>query len=200
MKKAIKLMISDAVFARMVHIVLKSSSYELIAPTEDDPEAVILTDDASFVGENNASVLYLLRSRRNTDCENVLIRPFLTEDLVRAVAAMAGDAEILKRPPRIKEKQPHLDKKTKRVIIGSLHIQLTEKEYLLFSLLYDAKGNIVTDAEIDEKVWENEVADDSNITAVYINYLRKKIETELGRKYILRERGVGYRIAVPAHP
>lgn len=193
-------MISDAVFARMIHIVLKGASYELISPAEDDTEAVILTDDASFVSEGDAPVLYLLRSRSDTNCENVLIRPFLTEELVRAVAALAGEAEILKRSPRIKEKQPHLDKKNKRVIIGSLHIPLTEKEYLLFSLLYDAKGDIVTDAEIDEKVWGSEVADDSNITAVYINYLRKKIETELGRKYILRERSVGYRIAVPAHP
>ena len=34
-----------------------------------------------------------------------------------------------------------------------------------YQFVRDAKGNIVTDAEIDEKVWENEVADDSNITA-----------------------------------
>ena len=80
-------------------------------------------------------------------------------------------------------------------MLGREPIALTEKEFLLFSLLYDAKGGIVTDEEIDEKVWKNETADGSNVTAVYINYLRKKIEEPLGRRYILRVRGKGYRLS-----
>ena len=149
MKKAIKLIISDTVFARMVAIVLKSSSYDIVSQDEDELEAIILTDDPSLVCEDGTPILYLLRSRPETYCENALIRPFLTEDLVRAVAAMAGDAETVKRAQRVKSKHIHLDKKNKRVLIGNAPVPLTEKEYLLFSLLYDGKGETVTDEEIN---------------------------------------------------
>ena len=57
MKKLIKLNIEDMVFARMVTIVLKSSSYELISDDEDEPDAVILTDSPAFTSANGSKTL-----------------------------------------------------------------------------------------------------------------------------------------------
>ena len=59
MKKLIKLVIDDRVFARMVAIVLKNSSYELISADEDEPDAVILTDRADLKIQDGAKALYL---------------------------------------------------------------------------------------------------------------------------------------------
>ena len=221
MKKLIKLIIDDEVFARMVTIVLKSSSFELIFADEDEPDAVILTDRADYISPIGAKVLYLLRHsvsfytvhqqkhvgepdeshpprhQGSCDTRHLLLRPFAPEELLRAVAELSGDDESAKRASAGKLKsEPRLDKKNKRVMLGREPIALTEKEFLLFSLLYDAKGGIVTDSEIDEKVWKNETADGSNVTAVYVNYLRKKIDEPLGRRYILRVRGKGYRLSL----
>jgi two-component system KDP operon response regulator KdpE len=44
------------------------------------------------------------------------------------------------------------------------------------------------------KVWGYEYQDETHYLRLYINYLRKKIEKDLSNpKYILTERGVGYR-------
>ena len=195
MKKLIKLIICDEVFARMVSIVLKSSSYELISEDEDEPGAVILTDSPSFTSPSGAKTIYLLRHCGDTSAKNVLLRPFSPDDLLHTLAEIFGDTEGSVHASAVKSKsEPRLDKKNKRVMLEREAITLTEKEFLLFSLLHDAKGGIVTDAEINEKVWKSETADGSNITAVYINYLRNKIERPLGRRYILRIRGKGYRL------
>ena len=197
MKKLIKLNIEDMVFARMVTIVLKSSSYELISDDEDEPDAVILTDSSAFTSANGSKTLYLLRHCGDNSAKNVLLRPFSPDDLLHTLAEIFGDTENSARPSVVKSKSdPRLDKKNKRVILDREIISLTEKEFLLFSLLHDAKGDIVTDTEIDEKVWKNDTVEGSNITAVYINYLRNKIERPLGRRYILRVRGKGYRLAI----
>lgn len=197
MKKLIKVIIDDEVFARMVTIVLKSASYELISADEDEHEAIILTDDPAFTSENGMKTLYLLRHQGDCAAKNLLLRPFSTDDLLRTVAELSGDADSVKRASGGKSKsEPRLDRKNKRVMLGREAVSLTEKEFLLFSLLHDAKGGIVTDEEIDEKVWLGEAAAGSNITAVYINYLRKKIDEPLGRRYILRVRGKGYRLSL----
>ena len=197
MKKFIKLIIDDEVFARMVSIVLKNASYELISADEDEHEVIILTDRVDFKSQQSTKTLYLLRHHGDIDTRHLLLRPLSPDDLLHAVAELAGDDESVKRTNSGKSKsEPRLDRKNKRLMLDREAVTLTEKEFLLFSLLHDAKGGIVTDKEINEKVWLGEVTDGSNITAVYINYLRKKIDEPLGRRYILRVREKGYRLAI----
>jgi two-component system KDP operon response regulator KdpE len=44
------------------------------------------------------------------------------------------------------------------------------------------------------KVWGREYRDDEQLLRLYITYLRQKIETDPSHpKYILNERGLGYR-------
>ena len=49
----------------------------------------------------------------------------------------------------------------------------------------------LTRREMAEYVWQN-AADSTNIVDVYINFLRKKIESITPRKYIHTVRGIGY--------
>ena len=193
-----KLCISDEVFCRMLAIVLKGAGYEISDEASSDSDAIIITDDKNYASRSENKVLYLLRVREDGfEGENLLIRPFFTEDLVKAVDAICGDTDAQKRVSRSSERsEPRLDKRNKRVMLGGKAVPLTEKEFALFSLLYESKDSVVTDAEIDEKVWQGETVAGSNITAVYINYLRNKIDSVIGRKYILRVRGQGYKITL----
>jgi DNA-binding response OmpR family regulator len=47
---------------------------------------------------------------------------------------------------------------------------------------------------ITEKAWELEAGKPTNLVAVYINYLRKKVDAGFDRPLIRTIRGVGYQI------
>jgi two-component system KDP operon response regulator KdpE len=73
-------------------------------------------------------------------------------------------------------------------------VQLRPTEYWLLYYLVQNAGWVLTHDQILAKVWGYEYRDEPHYVRLYINYLRKKIEEDPANpKYILTERGVGYR-------
>ena len=62
----------------------------------------------------------------------------------------------------------------------------------LLSLLYENKGKAVTSEEIIQRVFDGKTVENSNAAAVYVNYLRKKLDKRIGKMLIYSVRGVGY--------
>jgi DNA-binding response OmpR family regulator len=60
-------------------------------------------------------------------------------------------------------------------------------------------GQRASRAEIIEHVWNLSAGTVTNVVDVYINYLRKKIDTKEDCKLIHTVRGVGYRLHSGAH-
>jgi DNA-binding response OmpR family regulator len=75
--------------------------------------------------------------------------------------------------------------------IASKEAELTEKEFLIMEYLLKNSEKPLTRKEIAEYVWQNQ-DDSSNIVDVYVNFLRKKIESISQKKYIHTVRGIGY--------
>ena len=75
--------------------------------------------------------------------------------------------------------------------VGAKEVELTEKEFLMMELLIKNSERPLTRREMAEYVWQN-TTDSTNIVDVYINFLRKKIESLTSRKYIQTVRGIGY--------
>jgi DNA-binding response OmpR family regulator len=75
--------------------------------------------------------------------------------------------------------------------IGAKEVELTEKEFLIMELLIKTSERPLTRREIAEYAWQN-MSDSTNIVDVYINFLRKKIESVTSNKYIQTVRGIGY--------
>ena len=73
-------------------------------------------------------------------------------------------------------------------------VKLRPTEYrLLFHLVQNA-GWVVSHDQLLQKVWGYEYRDEPHYVRLYINYLRQKLEKDpADPKYILTERGVGYR-------
>ena len=94
-------------------------------------------------------------------------------------------------PEKTNGNEISLDVKRKSAAFGKNKVSFTDAEFALLSLLYAKRGETVTDAEITEKVWGKD-APDSNITAVYVNYLREKLFKICEIPLIKRVRGVGY--------
>ena len=73
-------------------------------------------------------------------------------------------------------------------------VQLRPTEYRLLYHLVKNAGWVLTHDQILNKVWGYEYENEPHYVRLYINYLRKKLEENPSNpKYILTERGTGYR-------
>lgn len=84
-----------------------------------------------------------------------------------------------------------------RVIYEGREINLTAKEFALLEYLMLHRGENVSRGELLSHVWKTEDNKGTNIVDVYINYLRRKLESREGhsdRDLIQTVRGIGYRI------
>ncbi len=71
---------------------------------------------------------------------------------------------------------------------------LTEKEFALFLCLYSQAPNAVSRKDLLSSVWNSDDERSSNITDVYINYLRAKFKNSNIDIRVSSVRGVGYKL------
>ena len=74
-------------------------------------------------------------------------------------------------------------------------MQLTTKEFVLLAYLARNAGRILDRAELTEHVWDENHDPASNAIEVYINRLRRKIDTPGRSPLIQTRRGAGYFLA-----
>ena len=80
------------------------------------------------------------------------------------------------------------------VFVDGDEVKLRPTEYRLLYHLVKNAGWVLTHDQILSKVWGYEYENEPHYVRLYINYLRKKLEEDVANpKYILTERGVGYR-------
>ena len=80
----------------------------------------------------------------------------------------------------------------KEVRRNNLLISLTETEYRLLMILIKNKGKVLSRIQLLEFVWDITFNLGTNVVDVYINYLRKKIDSNSENKLIHTIVGMGY--------
>jgi len=129
--------------------------------------------------------------------DDYVTKPFSPRELNSRVNAVLRRAEWPSIQPRtVLRIDEHLsvDFNRHQVIVKGERIDLRPTEYRLLSHLIQNAGWVVPHDTLLAKVWGYEYRDETHYLRLYINYLRKKIEEDLTNpKYILTERGVGYR-------
>ena len=83
------------------------------------------------------------------------------------------------------------------VWLSGREIPLSDCEYRLFCLLYEAGGRYVPRSELHEKIWHGE--GDDGVVNVYIHYLRRKLEAD-GHTRLRSARGRGYALLREEEP
>jgi DNA-binding response OmpR family regulator len=135
----------------------------------------------------------------NLGADDYITKPFSPRELNSRVAAVLRRASWPSAPPRTVLKiDDHLsvDFNRHQVIVDGERIDLRPTEYRLLYVLLQNAGWVVPHETLLAKVWGYEYRDETHYLRLYINYLRKKIEADPANpKYILTERGVGYRFA-----
>lgn len=86
-----------------------------------------------------------------------------------------------------------LDTRTNRVTLDDNSIELTALAYRALSYLLHHRGRVIAKTELTEHIYGQDFDRDSNVIEVLINWLRKKLGTEL----IKTHRGQGYRLTAP---
>ena len=81
---------------------------------------------------------------------------------------------------------------TKKVTRSGAEISLTSTEYKLLLYFMNNPEKVISRAEILEAVWGVNYALGTNVVDVYVNYLRKKLDTQDDDKLIHTVIGMGY--------
>ena len=85
-----------------------------------------------------------------------------------------------------------IDPLARRVWRGNSEIELSKTEFDLLELLVRNTGIVLDHSLIYERIWNYDFGPDSKNLAVYISYLRRKVDLEGLPKLIHTVRGVGY--------
>ena len=85
-----------------------------------------------------------------------------------------------------------LDLNSHQVFRNSKEILLTQKEFALLEFLIRNKNKVCTRTRIIEHVWDIHFDADTSVIDVYVNFLRKKLDSKDSKSFIQTIRGVGY--------
>lgn len=92
-----------------------------------------------------------------------------------------------------------LDCSRRQVIVDGRPVRLSAHELQLLTCLVENAGRLLTHQSLLTHVWGWEYANDVDYLKVYIHHLRQKICPDPRHpRYILTERGLGYRFVIPS--
>lgn len=158
------------------------------------------------IRENNAVPVIMLTAKGEEEdrvrglewgADDYITKPFSPRELVSRVRAVLRRTEmvggtthgLIEVDERLK-----IDFDRHEIWVDGELVKLRPTEYRLLYHLVQNAGWVLTHDQILTKVWGYEYRDEPHYVRLYINYLRQKLEKDPSNpKYILTERGIGYR-------
>ncbi len=113
---------------------------------------------------------------------------------VRALLRRSFMAPPARKTEIVVDPDLKIDFARREVIVRGEKVVLRPTEYRLLYHLVNNAGRLLTHETLLSKVWGREYRDEAHYLRLYITYLRQKLEKDPAHpKYILTERGLGYR-------
>jgi DNA-binding response OmpR family regulator len=129
--------------------------------------------------------------------DDYITKPFSPRELVSRVRAVLRRTETGSSDTHgliVVDERLKIDFDRHEVWVDGDLVQLRPTEYRLLYHLVQNVGRVLTHDQLLTRVWGYEYRDEPHYVRLYINYLRKKLEKDPANpKYILTERGTGYR-------
>lgn len=151
--------------------------------------------------ENNSIPVIFLTAKDTVDdtvfgleagANDYLKKPFAFEELLARIRVLlrnkTGEQTVFKTGNIVLDTEVHI------VTRNGETIDLTQKEFALLEYLLRNKGKVCRRSRIIEKIWDIHFDKDTSVIDVFINALRKKLDTKDTASFIQTIRGVGYRV------
>ena len=130
--------------------------------------------------------------------DDYLTKPFHGAELNARLRAMLRHSAAEMAEPVFECDGLRMDFTARTVTRAGEEIRLTATEYALLRVLAQHAGKVVTHRQLLREVWGPKSEEQAQYLRVYMNHLRKKIESDPSNPlYILTEPWVGYRFAAP---
>ncbi len=127
--------------------------------------------------------------------DDYLPKPFDLDELLARLRALLRrtqpepDAE---QPDDLRLGDVVLDNQARRVWRAGREVELSKTEFQLLELLLRNQGIVLDHSTIYDRIWGYDFGPDSKNLAVYMSYLRRKLELDGETKFLHTVRGVGY--------
>lgn len=129
--------------------------------------------------------------------DDYITKPFGHRELVSRIKAVLRRAEMggpAGKGRIVVDDDLSVDFDKREVLVRGERVRLRPTEYKLLHHFIHSSGKLLTHEALLSRVWGREYRDDAQLLRLYITYLRQKIEPDPSHpKYIINERGLGYR-------
>ncbi|TCM85206.1 response regulator transcription factor [Rhodovulum steppense] len=102
--------------------------------------------------------------------DDYIAKPFAFDELVTRLKVQERRARRSDPAPALR-----LDPAIRTVHGPATSITLTEREFALFELLWTHRGEVLSRADLFDRLWAREGTSSENVVDVYIGYLRRKL-------------------------
>ena len=154
--------------------------------------------------ENNRVPILMLTARTETSdrvlgldagADDYLPKPFALEELLARLRA------LLRRNRPSEDEQENsvltldtlrIDLAARRVFRADVELELSKTEFDLLELLVRNNGIVLDHSMIYDRIWGYDFGPESKNLAVYIGYIRRKVDVDGEKRLIHTVRGVGY--------
>ncbi len=126
----------------------------------------------------------------DTGADDYVSKPFRIEEVLARLRALIrrSSGQVM---AQLSAGGVTLDARQARVTLDGVPVKLTSHEFRVLSYLMHHRGSVISQSELVEHIYAQDLDRDSNTIEVFIARLRRK----LGSSLIENVRGLGYKIA-----
>ena len=156
---------------------------------------------------NEVPILFLTAKNESEDRihglelggDDYLVKPFELRELILRVAAILRRSDWLSKPSRTGERlvlgEAEVDFASYSARVGGREVVLSKREIMILRCLAERAGDVVSRADILDKVWGYEAFPTTRTIDNFIVRLRRLLEPDARNpRYIHTIRGTGYRL------
>ena len=125
--------------------------------------------------------------------DDYLTKPFEPAELLARIKALLR-RKVVDYVSTIEVGEISIDTENKRVLFNDNEITLSVTEFQILEYLARHRGRTLGRDKIANMIWEDPYEMSSNLVAIYVGKLRRKLEQATGDPMIQTIRGFGYRL------
>ena len=131
--------------------------------------------------------------------DGYVIKPFRMQELLASMRAVLRRAGSTKDIPTLECNELKVDFSRRAVFVRGRQVRLTPKEFELLAVLVLNQGRPLRHRRLLQAIWGPDYGEETQYLRVFINQLRRKIESNPSRPQLIRtEPWLGYRFELPS--